>query len=49
VKKSLAFAYVEPSLARQGEEFDVLLLGERRRARIIPESIWDPRNERLKS
>ena len=49
VKKSLAFAYVEPTLACQGEEFDVLLLGERRRARIIPESIWDPKNERLRS
>jgi dimethylglycine dehydrogenase len=49
VKKSLAFAYVEPALAREGEEFDVLLLGERRRARIIPESAWDPGNDRLRS
>ena len=48
VKKSLAFAYVEPALARQGEAFDVLLLGERRPARIIPDSIWDPANERLR-
>ncbi|MGE3877238.1 MAG: FAD-dependent oxidoreductase [Parvibaculaceae bacterium] len=49
VKKSLAFAYVEPALAHEGEAFDVLLLGERRPARIIPDSIWDAKNERLKA
>ncbi len=49
VKKSLAFAYVEPKLAQAGNEFDILLLGERHRARIIPEPIWDPRNERLRA
>jgi len=46
VNKSLAFAYVEPQLASQGTEFEVLVLGERRKARIIPESIWDAENQR---
>ena len=49
VKKSLAFAYVDPKLAKDGNKFDVLLLGERHKARIIPEPIWDPKNERLKA
>ena len=46
--KSLAFAYVPPEMTAQGTEFEVLVFQERRKARIIPESIWDPANERLK-
>ncbi len=49
VKKSLAFAYVDPKLAHPGNEFDILLLDERRKARIIPEPIWDPSNQRLRA
>jgi dimethylglycine dehydrogenase len=48
VKKSLAFGYVEPELGRSGEELEILMLGERRKARIIPEPAYDPANERLK-
>jgi dimethylglycine dehydrogenase len=48
VGKSLAFAYVEPKLARLGESFDIMLLGERRQAGIIVEPAWDPENARLK-
>jgi dimethylglycine dehydrogenase len=47
--KSLAFAYVPPEMALPGTAFEVLVLQERRKARIIPESIWDPANERLKA
>ena len=47
-KKSLAFAYVEPKLAKDGEEFEIMMLGEMRKARIIPEPAWDAKNERLK-
>jgi dimethylglycine dehydrogenase len=47
--KSLAFAYVPPEMTAMGTEFDVLVFTERRKARIIPESIWDPANERLKA
>ncbi len=49
VKKSLAFGYVEPELAGTGEEFDILMLGEKRRARIIPEPAYDAANARLKA
>ncbi len=49
VKKSLAFAYVDPKLSAQGSAFDVLVFGERREARIILESAWDPENLRLKA
>ena len=48
VQKSLAFAYVDPKLAGEGEAFEILLLGERRKARIIPEPAYDPENARLK-
>ena len=48
VRKSLAFAYVDPKLARTGEAFEILLLGERKSARIIAEPAWDETNARLK-
>ncbi len=46
VNKSLAFAYVPPGKTAHGTEFEILVFNERRTARIIPESIWDPGNER---
>ena len=49
VQKSLAFAYVPPTLAGVGTAFDVMMLGEMRKARIVPESIWDPANDRIKA
>jgi dimethylglycine dehydrogenase len=49
VGQSLAFAYVEPALAREGQEFEILMQGERRKARIIPQPAWDPKNERLRA
>jgi dimethylglycine dehydrogenase len=49
VKKSLAFGYVEPDMAGIGEAFEILMLGERRKARIIPEPAYDPENARLKA
>jgi dimethylglycine dehydrogenase len=48
VKKSLAFAYVDPKLAKAGEAFEILLLGERKKAQIIAEPAWDATNARLK-
>ena len=48
VEKSLAFAYVDPKLGAHGTEFDIMVLGEKRKARIIPESIWDAANTRLR-
>jgi dimethylglycine dehydrogenase len=46
VGKSLAFAYVPPAMAAHGTEFEVLVFNERRKARIILESIWDAENLR---
>ncbi|HKQ95360.1 MAG TPA: FAD-dependent oxidoreductase [Aestuariivirgaceae bacterium] len=49
VGKSLAFAYVDPKSAGAGDGFEILMLGERRRAEIIAEPAWDPGNARLKA
>jgi len=49
VGKSLALAMVPPALAGTGTEFDIAILGKRHRATIIPESPFDPKNERLRA
>jgi dimethylglycine dehydrogenase len=49
VGQSLAFAYVEPALAQAGEAFEVLMMGERRAARVVPVPVWDPGNVRLRA
>ncbi len=49
VKKSLTFAYIEPALAESGREFEILLLNEARKARIIPDPAYDPENARLRA
>ena len=49
VDASLAFAYVDPKLTAIGTGFEIMVLGEMRKARIIPESVWDGANERLKA
>jgi glycine cleavage system aminomethyltransferase T len=45
---SLAFGYVEPDLARADERFEVLMMGRRCTARVLPRPAWDPDNARLK-
>ena len=49
VEQSLAFAYVDPGYDAPGSVFDIEILGERRRARVLAEAAWDPRNERLRA
>jgi dimethylglycine dehydrogenase len=46
VEKSLAFAYVDPRLTAEDTPFEILMMGERRPARIIRECAWDPDNRR---
>ena len=46
VGKSLAFAYVEPAAAAPGTELEVMVLGERRPARVLAEPVYDPGSER---
>ena len=49
VGKSLALAMVSPHFGEIGTELEVVILGERHRAVIIPESPYDPTNERLRA
>ena len=47
--KSLAMAMVPPELAALGTELEIEILGTRHKAAVIPESPYDPGNERLRS
>ena len=46
--KSLAFAYLEPSLAKTGEPLEVQLFDQRHKARIEVDAVYDPGNERMR-
>jgi dimethylglycine dehydrogenase len=46
--KSLALAMVRPEFAHIGGEVDVRILGETRRAIVIPDSPYDPHNKALR-
>jgi len=46
--RSLAFAYVEPALASAGQNFDILMMGVRRKAVALSAPAWDPANARLR-
>jgi dimethylglycine dehydrogenase len=48
VKKSLAFACVDPEFAAPGSRFDVLIQGERRGAAVLPAAAFDPQNSRMR-
>ena len=47
--KSLGFAYVSPEFAQAGSQFDVLLIGQLRRATVLSEPVWDPSSERSRA
>jgi dimethylglycine dehydrogenase len=49
VGQSLAFAYVPPDATTPGTEFDILMFGERRKARVLADAAWDAGNERLRA
>ena len=49
IGKSLALAMVTPEFSRIGDEVDVRVLGEMRRAIVIPDSPYDPKNAALRS
>ena len=48
IGKSIALAYVRTDLAKPGTELDVLVLGERRKAVVAEEPLYDPENARLR-
>jgi dimethylglycine dehydrogenase len=49
VKKSLAFACVEPEFAAPGSAFEVLLQGKRRPAAVLEAAAFDPDNVRMRA
>jgi len=49
VQKSLALAYVKPDYATPGTELETVILGERKRLTVIPDSPHDPENTRLRA
>jgi len=49
IKKSLAFAYVNSDLAKEGNEFLISIQGQKRKAKVLGLSTYDPENKMLKS
>ncbi len=49
VGKSLALGMVKPEHGEIGTELEIQILGERKRATIVPESPYDPENARLRT
>ncbi len=49
VGKSLALGFVKPELAEVGTELQIDVLGEMKPAKVIPESPYDPENEKLRA
>jgi dimethylglycine dehydrogenase len=47
--KSLALAMVRPDLAETGQALEISILGKRHAATVVPESPFDPENERLRT
>jgi dimethylglycine dehydrogenase len=48
VRKSLAFACVDPEFAAPGSAFEVLIQGERRAAAVLNAAAFDPDNARMR-
>ena len=49
IKSSIALAYVQTDLAREGEDLEVEIYGERCPARVATAPLFDPKNERLRA
>jgi len=49
VNKSLAFAYVNSDLAKEGTELHIKIQGQKRNAKILNSPAYDPENKKLKS
>ena len=49
LRKSLAIGYVKPELAQVGTQLEVEILGERKRATVLPDSPYDPENRELRA
>lgn len=49
VGRNIAMGFVRPDMAAPGTELDISIIGERCRATVVDEPIFDPFNERLRS
>ncbi len=49
IQKSIALAHVRSDLAKEGEQVEVEILGERYKAVVSREPLYDPENQRLKA
>ena len=49
VGTSLAFVYVAPEFEAPGSIFELEMLGERRRATVLPAPAYDPKNRAPRS
>jgi 4-methylaminobutanoate oxidase (formaldehyde-forming) len=49
VGKSITYAYLPIALSDPGTQFDVLFFGEKLKAVVEKEPLWDPKNERIKA
>jgi len=47
VEKTIALAYLPSAHAEAGTDLEVKILGARRSARVVPQPLYDPQNERL--
>jgi dimethylglycine dehydrogenase len=47
--RSLALAFIQPDMAAPGTELEIEILQDRFRAKVVPESPWDPENLRLRA
>jgi len=48
IGQSIALAYMRPDLAAPGTEVEIGILGERVKARVVAEPLYDPTNEKLR-
>lgn len=48
VRRSIAYGYLPIDRAREGTQVEVYFFGERHKARVSPEPLFDPENVRLK-
>ena len=49
IQKSIALAFVRTDLAVEGQALELEMYGERYKAVVASEPIYDPKNERLKA
>ena len=47
--KSIALGYADTELSEEGRELLIDIFGEKRKATVVPEILYDPENERLRA